>query len=103
MSESPHERHLDDDEILDGTNDDYPPDDEQREIDELPGELDEVARQTDETQGFQLHQPTRDELDDDDGYVPGEHGRHLEREPSEADVEVRERQLDREPEEPDES
>src|SRR5436853_1696990 len=58
-------------------------------------ELDEVASQTDEAQGFQLHQPTADELDDDDGYVEAEHGRHLEQEPSEADVEARERELDR--------
>jgi hypothetical protein len=95
MAESPQDRRRDDDEILDPAAND-PIDDEQRERDELASELDEVARQTDDVQGFQLHQPTRDELDDDDGYLPeAEHGRHLEQEPSEADVEVRERQLDR--------
>ena len=95
MAESPQDRRQDDEEILDPAADE-PLDDEQRELDELAGELDQVARQTDDVQGFQLHQPTRDELDDHDGYLPeAEHGRHLEQEPSEADVEVRERELDR--------
>src|SRR2546423_15170329 len=95
MAESPQDRRRDDEEILDPMTDDAL-DDEQRELDELASELDQVARQTDDAQGFQLHQPTRDELDDDDGYLAeAEHGRHLEQEPSEADVEVREQELDR--------
>jgi hypothetical protein len=32
-------------------------------------ELEEVANAVDPAQGFQVHQPTEDELDDDDGYV----------------------------------
>jgi hypothetical protein len=41
------------------------PDEEIREQEELA----QVANQTDPTQGFQIHEPTDDELGDDDGYV----------------------------------
>lgn len=36
----------------------------------LAEELEEVAQKTDEVEGFQLHEPTEDELDSDDGYHP---------------------------------
>jgi hypothetical protein len=32
-------------------------------------ELEEVANAADPAQGFEIHEPTEDELDDDDGYV----------------------------------
>lgn len=36
----------------------------------LEEELDEAAAKADQVQGFELHKPTPDELDDDDGYHP---------------------------------
>jgi hypothetical protein len=44
------------------------PDEEIREQEELA----QVAKQTDPAQGFQIHEPTEDELDEDDGYVAGD-------------------------------
>jgi hypothetical protein len=35
-------------------------------------ELAQVADATDPAQGFQIHEPTADELDADDGYVEGD-------------------------------
>jgi hypothetical protein len=40
-----------------------------QQIEEEKEELAEVANAADPAQGFQIHQPTADELDADDGYV----------------------------------
>ena len=58
-----------------------------------PGELEDAGTRADTAQGFEQHEPTADELDDDDGYVEGEEGVHLEQQPSQADVEAAERRL----------
>jgi hypothetical protein len=69
-----------------------PDHDEEREREEE--ELRQVAEQVDPAQGFEVDQPTPAELDEDDGYVPGDHGVHLWQQPSEADVLAAEAKLD---------
>ena len=58
-------------------------------------ELRRVTERTDPVEGFEVERPMPGQLDDDDGYVPGDHGAHLEQQPSEADVLAAEAELDR--------
>lgn len=69
--------------------------DPDREREREEEELREVTDRVDPVQGFQVEEPTPEQLQEDDGYVPGDHGTHLWQQPSEADVLEVEAELDR--------
>jgi hypothetical protein len=69
--------------------------DPDREREREADELREVAEQVDPAQGFEVEVPTPEQLQEDDGYVPGDHGVHLWQQPSEAEVLEEEADLDR--------
>jgi hypothetical protein len=60
-----------------------------QEIQEEREELAQVANAADPAQGFQIHEPTADELDDDDGYVQDD-DEHPERHDAEGTVDEKE-------------
>jgi hypothetical protein len=69
--------------------------DPDREREREADELQDVTDQVDPAQGFEVEVPTPEQLQEDDGYVPGDHGVHLWQQPSEADVLEEEAELDR--------